>query len=92
MIWTLLIVARTVSLAAAIATSPVPHAAIQNLEISCLKTHLAIPIDQTPVSGVGHVTTINCKEAVHAFRCGISNGCRVGVFVVADQAGALVCT
>jgi hypothetical protein len=65
---------------------------IQNPEISCLKSCLAIPIDRALVSGVGQVTTINCREAVHAFRCGINNGCWVGVFAVADQAVALVST
>ena len=35
---------------------------IQNLEISCLKTHLTIPITRALVSSVGHVTTINRRE------------------------------
>ena len=59
---------------------------IQNLEISCQKTYLAIPLDKALVSGVGYITTINCREDVHASRRGISHRCRFGVFVVGDQA------
>lgn len=34
----------------------------------------------------------NRREDVHASRRGISSGCRVGVFAVADQAVALILT
>lgn len=66
-----------------------PHAPIgKNLEISCLKIYLAIPVERALVPGLGQITTI-IGEGVHAFRRGISNGSWVDVFAVANQAIAL---